>query len=133
MIETKLVTKEVYDDILCKWWKEWRWTAPPFDMLPNTGIIVYKNGIPVCAGFVYYTNSKAAWVEYIVSNFNYRQFDRDNLIELVINTLGELAKDNGFKYLYTSLNNKHLINKYINCGWIEGSSECQEMIKVWQQ
>lgn len=133
MTDVRLVTKEVYDDILCKWWKDWRWTPPPFDMLPNTGIIIYKNDIPVCAGFIYYTNSKAAWVEYIVSNFNYREFDRDNLIELVINTLGELAKDNGFNYLYTSLNNKHLINKYINCGWMKGSSECQEMIKVWQQ
>lgn len=132
-ITTKLVTKEVYDDILCGWWKDWRWTPPKYEMLPQTGIIIYNDEVPVCAGFVYFTNSKMAWVEYIVSNFHYRAFDRDELIELTINTLSELAKDNGFNYLYTSLKNKHLVNKYKKCGYLEGDSNCQEMIKVWQQ
>lgn len=133
MIETKLVTKEVYDDILCDWWKDWRWTPPNYEMLPQTGIIVYNDEVPVCAGFVYFTNSKMAWVEYIVSNFHYRDFNRNELIELTINTLCELAKDNGFNYLYTSLKNKHLVNKYKKCGFLEGDSNCQEMIKICQQ
>ena len=132
-VEVKLVTKEVYDDILCKWWKDWRWTPPKFEMLPNTGIIVYYDDEPVCAGFVYYTNSKMAWIEYIVSNFHYRAFNRDEMIELTINTLCELAKDNGFNYLYTSLKSVHLIEKYKKCGFLAGDSKCQEMIKIWQQ
>ena len=50
-----------YESILVKWWKDWRWTPPPKDFLPDNakgGFIVYDKDIPVCAGYIYVTNSK---------------------------------------------------------------------------
>ncbi len=131
-MDIRLYKKTDYEDFLVKWWKDWRWTPPPIDMLSDTGIIVSKNGVDICAGFLYYTNSKSALVEYIVSNFDYKEKDRSEAIELLINMLSEVAKDNGFKYIYTSLKSKSLIEKYQNCGFKLGDSNCQEMIKVWQ-
>ena len=64
-----------YDSILVKWWKDWRWTAPPKDFLPENGeggFIVYDNDIPVCAGYIYMTNSKVGWCDWIISNFEYK-------------------------------------------------------------
>lgn len=131
---TRIVTEDDYNNILCGWWKDWRWTPPPFDFLPKTGIIVSKDGIDVCAGFIYFTNSKVAWLEFIVSNFNYKEKDRGEIINFTINILSELAKDNGFDYLYASLKNKSLIERYKQNGFEQGDSNCQEMIKkVWQQ
>ena len=49
-----------YDNILCGWWTDWRWTPPSRDFLPDNGkggFIVYDGDIPVCAGFMYDTNS----------------------------------------------------------------------------
>jgi hypothetical protein len=132
-MNTRIITKLDYDTILVKWWKDWRWTPPLYDSLPSTGIIVGKDDIDICAGFVYYTNSKMAWIEYIVSNFEYKEKDRKEIIEFTINVLCELAKDAGFKYLYTSLKNESLINRYSNCGFITGDANCQEMIKICQQ
>ena len=63
-----------YDNILVKWWKDWRWTPPSKEFLPENGkggYIVYDNDIPVCAGFMYLTNSKAVWCDWIISNFKY--------------------------------------------------------------
>jgi len=124
-------------DVLSQWWKDWRWSAPPKDMLPQDGrggLMVSKDGEDICAGFVYFTNSKTAWIEYIVSNFQYRQDDRKEAIELLIKSLVEVAAEtNGTKYFYTSLKNKNLINRYAECGFEKGSNNCTEMIKIWQQ
>lgn len=128
-MQARILKEEDYDK-LCKWWKDWRWTPPPYDMLPNTGIMLSSNGRDVCAGFVYFTNSKAAWVEFIVSDFEYRESDRKECLIFLVNTLSELAKENGSKYIYTSLKSKSLIDVYSECGYILGSTNCNEMVKI---
>ncbi len=53
-----------YDDILVGWWKAWKTTVPARDYLPDNatgGLIVYDEDTPVCAGFVYNTNSSIDW------------------------------------------------------------------------
>ena len=102
-MEVRLLTDDDYNT-LSSWWKDWRWTAPPRDMLPENGlggIMVHKDGEEICAGFVYFTNSSAAWLEFIVSNFNYRQDDRQEALRFLINVLTEMIKDKGsYKYIY---------------------------------
>ena len=63
-----------YDELLLKWWKDWRVVAPSRDFLPSDGLggyIVYDGDVPVCAGFIYNTDSNVAWCEFIVSIFDY--------------------------------------------------------------
>jgi hypothetical protein len=128
----RFLTESDYDNTLTKWWSQWNWESPLRDMLPENGtggLIISSEGIDICAGFIYFTNSKMAWVEYIVSNKEYKEDDRSEAIELLINALCSIIKDKGFKYVYTSLKSKHLINKYENCGFSKGDANCQEMIK----
>lgn len=128
------ITKESdYEDFLVKWWLDWRWPAPPAkDMLPfNTGIVVSKDGVDVCVGFLYLTNSKAALLEFIVSNRDVKDRDiRKECINTTIKTLSEMAKNSGFHYIYTSLQNQSLAAAYENCGFVRGSEGCLEMIKI---
>lgn len=117
---------------LSSWWKDWRWTPPPADMLPDNakgGVMVYKDGVDICAGFIYFTNSKTAWIEFIVSDFHYRENDRREALEFLVNVLIELAKENS-KYIYASLKSKSLIDIYANCGFQKGDRNCQEMVKI---
>jgi hypothetical protein len=70
-LEIRTLNSNDYDDILLKWWKDWGWDAPLKDFLPDNGtggLIVYDGDTPICAGFVYVTNSSAAWVDWIVSS-----------------------------------------------------------------
>ena len=123
-----------YEDILCQWWKDWRWTPPSKDFLPDDGLggfIVYDDGVPVCAGFMYRTNSKAVWCDWIISNIEYKNRQgRQEAIELLINTIANLAQELGNKFIYALIKNKPLINTYNKCGFVEANSYTTEMIKT---
>ena len=129
----KPLSETDYDEILVGWWKDWRWTAPPRDFLPENGtggIMVLDNDIPVCAGFVYMTNSKAAWVDFIISNVKYKnRLNRQKALEFLIDTLTNICKDSGNKFCYALIKNNSLMNTYEKLGYTAGDKYSQEMIK----
>jgi hypothetical protein len=123
-----------YEEILCKWWSDWNWTAPEKDFLPQDGtggLIVFDGEEPICAGFVYMTNSKASWVDWIVSSKTYRKKPyRKQAINLLIESLTEISKNTGHKYCYALIKHNGLIDTYKEIGYIEGDSYTKEMIKI---
>ena len=123
-----------YEDILLKWWSDWEWLAPQKDFLPDNGkggIIVFDGDIPVCAGFMYLTNSSVAWIDWIISNKEYRKKPlRKEAIQLLIAALTNISKDSGSKYGYALIKNKSLIEVYESFGYIKGDSYTSEMIKI---
>lgn len=121
-----------YQDILVCWWKDWGWIAPEKDFLPDDGkggYIVYDGDIPVCAGFIYVTNSRVAWVDWIISNKEYREKRRE-AITMLIDALTNLSKMSGSKYAYALIKNDSLIKTYESLGYIKGDSYTSEMIKI---
>lgn len=130
------LTPNDYDDILVGWWKEWKWTPPQRDFLPgdaDSGFMVYDGDVPVCAGFLYVTNSKVAWVDWVISNFKYKDRDgRRNSLILLIDTLGTMASYEDYKYTYALIKSPALMELYEELGYIKGDSYTTEMIKVWQ-
>jgi hypothetical protein len=118
-------------DTLIDWWKFWRFTPPSLENLPTSGVIVNKDGIDTCAGFIYFTNSKMCWIEFIVSNPSVKQKeDRREAIIKVIDILCSIAKNNGYELAYTSLKNYNLEQKYLESGFVLGSTNCNEYIKI---
>lgn len=126
------VSKEDYEDVLVKWWKDWGWEPPPLDFLPETGLIVSKGNVDICAGFLYLTNSKVALTEFVVSNKDYKESDRGEAIDFLLDCIIELANQNGCKYAHVILKNKSLLQKYKRAGYIESDKNVIELIKVWQ-
>jgi hypothetical protein len=122
-----------YDTILVDWWKDWGWTPPPKDFLPDNGkggMMILDGDIPVCAGYIYLTNSNVALIEFIVSNKDYRKKpQRKNAMGLLIETLTNLSKRNGAKYCYTLLKNQSLMRTFKLLGYVPGDSDTYEMIK----
>lgn len=132
-MEARILIESDYDTILTPWWESWNWTPPTKDSLPENGcggIMVSHEGRDICAGFMYFTNSKMAWLEFIVSNKEYKEKNRKEAIEFLINYLSAIAKDKGFMYIYTSLKSTPLIKRYENCGFIGGDANCKELIKI---
>lgn len=116
--------------MLCEWWSFWRFQAPPQHALSTSGIIVFDGDIPVCAGFLYGTNSSFCLIEFIVSNPNVKDRElRSNAMKYLIDSLCEIGKQSGFSLVFSSLKNQNLINTYKDCGFIEGSNNCVELIK----
>jgi hypothetical protein len=124
-----------YENFLSDWWIEWKWKPPLKDFLPDNGtggIVVYDNGIPICAGFLYVTNSKVSWVDWIVSNPKYRKKPhRKQAMILLIDTLTNISKNLGNKYVYALIKHSSLIETYQLLGYVKGESYTHEMIKVF--
>ena len=131
-MEIRVLHEEDYDETLIKWWSDNGFPAPAKDSLPDNGkggFMVYKRDVNICTGFLYQTNSKTAWCEFIVANKEYREKDRGEAIELLIDTISIFAKELGYNAIYTSLTHPVLISRYEKCGYVSASKNCTEMIK----
>tara|TARA_R100001440_G_scaffold26956_1_gene44350 strand:+ start:7345 stop:7740 length:396 start_codon:yes stop_codon:yes gene_type:complete len=114
---------------ISKWWKAWKWPVLPKTFLPDTGFIVEKNNIGIVSGYVYMTNSKAALLEWIVSNPEYRESDRKDAITLLIQAVERVLKDQGIKHIFTIGRHKNLINKHKELGWDVDENPSYEIVK----
>ena len=123
-----------YEEILVGWWQQWGWEPPQKDFLPRDGkggIIVYDGETPICAGYMYLTNSKVAWVDWIISNKEYtKKPQRKDAIKLLVSALTEICKNTGSKYVYALIKNQSLIGTYEELGYLKGDSYTSEMIKA---
>lgn len=120
-----------YEEILVKWWSDWGFEVIPKDFLSDYGLIVYDNDVPVCAGFIYVTNSSVALVNWIISNKEYRKKPERNIaLDMLIEKLTYLCKEGGFKYVFVNNNNKLLIERFVNHGYKIGVSDSTELIKI---
>jgi len=130
--DIRLLNNSDYD-ILVSWWKFWRFPAPPSDFLPENGtggLMLSKGGIDIVCGFLYFTNSKIMWLEYIVSNPQYREKDRAEAIETLILELCEIGRNKGYKCVFTSVKNPSLIKRFSAVGFVGGSTKSVEMVLV---
>ena len=133
-LSIRVLNQDDYTNILLGWWSDWKWVAPEKDFLPldgTSGMIVYDGDIPICAGFLYLTNSKVFWVDWIISNRYYmHKQNRHKALLYLIDSLTNVAISNGAKYIYALIKHPSLIHKYEQLGFIKGDSYTSEMIKI---
>ena len=125
------LTEQDYS-MLVDWWKWWRWSPPSKNLLPNNGtggIIIEKNNIPVVAGFLYFTNSEMVLLEWIVSNPKYKESDRKDAIEMLINVSEQVCRKENKKYMFTIGRSKHLRETHEKLGWSVDNKSSYEIIK----
>lgn len=130
------IAKHIDYEMLKGWWSFWRFPAPPIPFLPRyeedsfNGLIISNNGKDLAAGFLYETNSKMCWLEYIVTNPDTKAEERDDAIAVLLNELSVSAKHLGYDVIFSSIKSESLISKYVKSGFIEGSKGTSELIKI---
>jgi hypothetical protein len=132
----KLITRVLNEndwDTLCKWWEAWpKWVNPPKSFLPDNGtggLMVEKNNKPIMAGFLYFTNSDAVLLEWIVSDPEYREKDRKQALELLITAAEGACKNLNKKHMFSIGRNKHLIETHKKLGWGVDENPSYELTK----
>ena len=135
-IKNELIFRKLTEDdwsTLVSWWDKWPdWENPSKNFLPDNGkggFMVEKNNEPIIAGFIYLTNSEAVLLEWIVSNPDYRDNDRKEAVELLINETESMCKKLGYKYIFTIGRNKHLIETHKKLGWTVDEKHSYEITK----
>lgn len=134
-LDIRPLSDEDYDKVLKGWWLDWKWNPPAKEFLPENGtggFLVFDNKTPVCAGFIYLTNSKVAWVDWIISNKNYKDRDkRKYALTLLVSTLSKLAKSTGNIFGYALIKNKSLIEIYKELGYTQADTyNCEMILKL---
>ena len=98
-METRLFNKEKDYKTLCEWWTDWDLPNHHQDVLSNTGIIVSKEGVDICSGFIYSTDSYIAWLEFITINKKTTKKQREGALVKLLDSLVEKTKRMGFKLI----------------------------------
>lgn len=115
-LKTRIYKPEDYETLASWWDKHPQWKPVPEEWLPKVGFVVDSDGSPICAGFLYFTNSTIAWLEYIVSDPDSDKETRSEAVDVLINQLTTQAIKVGFKVHFTSVGNpafqKRLVEKH---------------------
>ena len=136
IVTSELFTRKLKEsdwDTLVAWWETWpEWKPPARNFLPEGGtggLMVEKNGIPIVAGFIYETNSDGVLFEWVVSNPDYREKDRQDAIEKLINDAETKIKEMGYKHIFSIGRSKRLIDTHKKLGWFVDDKSSHEIIK----
>lgn len=114
-------------DMLQEWWLAHASYPPRPEHLSTTGIIVEADNRPVCAGWLYKTDSKICVFEFVVCDPFAEKETRDAALTLLIETIKNIASENGDSLIYTSVGSQKYINRLTSSGFIiadKGQTHC---------
>ena len=81
-------------------------------MLSTNGFLVETDdGRLACAGWIYSTDSKISWLEWIVANPDVRREDRSKCLDFLIYALTTTGRELGFNTLFSSMKHPLLIDR----------------------
>ena len=112
-------------EMCCEWWKWWwgPFGAEPIrrGFLPKDErcYVIEKDEVPIAITFLIlaYDIPSVAWTTYLVSNPNYREKDRRDLIQTLIKNVEIEAEKHGVLQLFTVCGDKHMSDIHKNLGW----------------
>ena len=133
-LSIRKIEESDWDTLTNLWnmWPEWKDKFPTKDLLPENGTggyIVEKGSEAIVAGFLYTTNSKVGWVEWIVSNKDYRGKDRKDALKLLISGIEHVAKASGYGIILSIARNKGLIHTFKELNYTVDDSPSFEVVK----
>ena len=120
-------------ETLSDWWKSWGWPVLPKDMLPDNGtggIMVEHDNKNIVAGFLYWSNSKLVWLDWIISNPDAKKDLRQEAIKKLILTAESMVKEAGSNYMMSISRSNSLLKIHKQMGWSVDKTPSHEMIKV---
>lgn len=112
------------------WWEKYKLDPPPRDFLPQNGLsgFIVRKDVPIAAMWLYQTNSKTAIPAVLVSDKDYKQEDRSDALQLLLDFTTGAAKELGFKYSFAWAKPGVLLEKYQKSGFTKDESPSYELI-----
>lgn len=114
--------------VVKSWWEAHKWPAISRDLLPETGIIV-ESDRPIVAGWVYKTDSKMGWLEWIISNPETTKEERSQALDELLQVALSEARDLGLTVLFGALSHAGLIDRYKKHGFSETDTNVTLLIR----
>ena len=106
---------------LIKWWEHYKdIEVPDSGLLPNKGLggfVVEKEGKIIAAAYVYLTNSDIGYVDYLISDPDYMNRDRYEMIIDLIQTCSEVALEEGCRMVWAMTTYKGVVSRCQELGY----------------
>ncbi len=116
---------------LPSWWEAYDQAVPQRDFLPNNGLggfMVCKEHDPIAAMFLYTTNSKTAIPAIVISDRDYKDNDRSDALQLLVDFTTDFAEDLGCKYSFAWAKPGVLLEQYKQTGFTVDKTPSYELI-----
>lgn len=122
--------KERYS-IVKNWWIERKWSIPAPEFLSTTGIMIYYQDRPICAAWLYQTDSLVAMLGFIIADLKTVGKVKKNSIEFLFNKFEEVAKQMGFKLIFLPVATDSIARLGIKkLNYINSGSKINELSKA---
>ena len=131
-ILARLFDKNTDYQMISKWWELHGSFVPHEEHLPNTGFVIEFNKLPVCAGFLYRTDSKICVFEFVVSDPEATKEVKNVCLNELITQVTAWSKENKFSLIYTSIAIPRYISRLIEQGFIKADTGQTHMFKVME-
>ena len=135
--------KETDWEFIPDWYKKYGQEAPARDFLPGAypvegehetkrdglgGFVVCKDNHPIAAMWLWLTNSKTAIPAVVISDKDYKDTDRSEALQLLIDFTTDFAEQMGFKYAFAWAKKGILLEKYLETGYRADDTPSYELI-----
>ena len=106
--------KEKDYELIDTWWEGNGYDPPPRELLPENGLhglMICKDKKPIACTYLYLTNSKMGYCDYLIANPNYKSKDRFKIITKLMVAAVETAYSIGVLDFWFITNNKNMIKR----------------------
>lgn len=128
-VYTVSMVNDALYEIICVWWQAHRWQVLPRSMLPSNGVVISVDGVPAVAGFLYLTDSKISWLEWIVGNPEMSPFVRRPAIKKLLEVMTQLSDSLGYRVMFSSLSHRGLMTLYEEAGFEKTDTEMTNFMR----
>lgn len=117
--------------IVKDWWIKRKWPVPGQEFLSTTGIMVYYKERPICAAWLYQTDSLVTMMGFVISDLKTTGKVKKNSIEFLFNKFEEIAKQMGFKLIFLPVATDSIARLGIKkLNYINSGSKINELSKA---
>lgn len=120
-------------DFLPSWWKAYNQPVPQRNFLPNNGlggfiVCTTPDNKPIAAMFLWTTNSDTAIPAVVISDKSYRDTNRSDALQLLIDFTTDFAYEMGYKFSFAWAKPGVLLEKYKKTGYTVDETPSYELI-----
>lgn len=102
-----------------KWWLESDLPIPEFRFLPENGLggLIVEKEKPIAAVYIYTTNSKLGYIDFLIADPNYREKDRYDIIIELFKTCTQEAFNIGCESVWAQSSIEGVTKRAKEIGW----------------
>lgn len=130
----KLQVRKLHEkdwEYLPSWWEAYDQPVPQRNFLPNNGVggfVVCKGSDPIAAMFLWTTNSDTAIPAVVISDKLYKDTDRSDALQLLVDFTTDFAYEMGYKFAFAWAKPGKMLEYYKKSGWTVDDTPSHELI-----